>query len=133
MGAGANRKGQAMRNAKALLAGTILLGAICGCPGTFSLDIYNDSSSSIVGLYIVPAESSCWGENILDEPILPGGYFLVYNIAPGCYDLAAVMANGQEFFHFNQCYGAGETPYWRFFDTKSAGERDDDVTESIGW
>ncbi len=63
--------------------------------GNASLEIFNESSEIIAGLYIAPSDSDEWGEDWLgDVAVKPDGSYLVTGIERDTYDLKVTDAEG---------------------------------------
>lgn len=64
--------------------------------GGTTLTIVNNSGRDIWYLYIVPQNSSGWGNDQLGSSTIPNGYsYQITNIPPGIYDVRAVDSNNQ--------------------------------------
>ena len=57
---------------------------------TVSLRISNQSTEVICGIYVAPAGSGEWGDNLLGRAIIEPGGAAAVEVAPGVYDLRAV-------------------------------------------
>jgi hypothetical protein len=69
------------------------------------VDIINNSSSDMIGLYASQVGIKDWQENMLGSRYLPSGYHISANIDDGStacqYDLKAVMNDGREAYKYN--------------------------------
>jgi len=76
---------------------------------TITLNIYNDSFTgsleicnktlavkNIIGIYLVPADASSWGENQISSAIVPSGVIHLYDLDPGSYKVKVVREDLSE-------------------------------------
>jgi hypothetical protein len=78
--------------------------------GTGSWRVVNNSSRTIMNLYISPTSSSSWGVDQLgSSTIAPGASFTVNNIPAGTYDSKIVMSSGNSYTINNIVIAAGQT------------------------
>jgi len=76
----------------ALLAGIVLPILAVGCPIiVVKLCVINNTSWTMVALYLSPAASTSWGPSLLQASVAPGGNAKVTSIEPGTYDVQAVF------------------------------------------
>ena len=96
-----------------------LLLAVAGCgdaddPIAYaSLEVINESSHTIVELYVTPASVAGWGPDQLDgETIAPGERYLLTGIPPGVYHLKFVTEGGVAQSEADQVLGEGGRRRW---------------------
>ncbi|NJR60515.1 MAG: hypothetical protein HC769_17765 [Cyanobacteria bacterium CRU_2_1] len=99
----------------AMIASTLTLPAVAFTSEAALADksnfhVYNNSSVSLVQLYISESELSTWGNDVLGQDVLPSGYstqILFNDPSPyQClYDIRAVFEDGQvlEDYQINVC------------------------------
>lgn len=86
---------KALALAGSLVAGTLAFPLAASAQERESITFRNDSVWNIRSLYVSPASSDLWGQDILGANTLrPGREFLYYNMRPGVYDLKFIDQDG---------------------------------------
>lgn len=95
-----------------------------------TLVVQNDSSYTIMYLYVSPSSSSSWGTDQLgSSTIAPGASFTLNNIPPDVYDLWAENSTGYDYVRANEVFSAGVTKTWTLFNPSSASVEELSLTE----
>jgi hypothetical protein len=67
-----------------------------------SLEIYNNTlNANIIGVYVVPANATSWGENQTPSIIEPSGVLHLTDFTPGLYDVDVVWNVGQDSIYYD--------------------------------
>ena len=86
----------------------IALGFVSGCTSsrtsqaygsgslTTTLDIVNNTNSSIFYLYLSSCSSNSWGADQLGSDVIAVGTTYSFRMTPGCWDLRAKLRDGRE-------------------------------------
>lgn len=58
-------------------------------PATVSLEIKNRTGATVCYVYVSPCASDDWGDDILEQDVLPTGQSARVRVQPGCWDIKA--------------------------------------------
>lgn len=78
-----------------LIVGSSLLAVAAlilqGCPPLAGngVEVVNDSSFTVVAVYVAQCSDAEWGPNQIDASLLPGDSIVIGGLADGCYDVRA--------------------------------------------
>lgn len=85
-----------------------------------SLVVSNESSSAVFYLYASPCSASGWGEDRLGSDTISSGDSYSFAVTPGCWDLKARFADGDEATRRNQQVRRGAALTWTLSDSGSS-------------
>ena len=100
----------------AAFALTAFAPATGGATDGATVELANDSSSTIVFVYASTCDEDTWGEDLLPVDILEPGSGATITMDAGCWDLKAVTDSGQELEHFGVELGDDEEVTWTVTD-----------------
>ena len=81
-----------------------------------TVELSNDSSSTIVFVYASTCDEDTWGEDLLPVDILEPGSEAVITVSPGCWDFKATTVEGQKLEHFDIELEEGDEVAWTVTD-----------------
>ena len=102
-----------MKIVRWFVAAAFVLATLAGCnlfQGT--IGVQNDSSYTVIAVFISPSSDSSWGDNWLDTSIPPGAFVEIDSFCADTYDLMAMESGGGGWIAFGLDVMAGSSYYW---------------------